>query len=85
MPSHTHTLVASTLAADNTVPTSRLFAVPASPVVDYLVGTPTVGTVTPLDPDMLRPAGESGAHSNLMPTVALNYIICTQGIFPVTN
>lgn len=85
MPGHTHGLLASTLPADNAVPTSRLFAVPASPVVEYLVGTPSGGSVLPLDADMLLPAGENGAHSNLMPTVALSYIICTQGIFPASN
>ncbi|AZI24176.1 phage tail protein [Pedobacter sp. G11] len=33
----------------------------------------------------LESAGTSGAHNNIMPSIALNYIICIQGYFPSRN
>lgn len=33
----------------------------------------------------LQNAGGNSAHNNIMPSIALNYIICLQGIFPSRN
>lgn len=33
----------------------------------------------------LQPAGASAGHNNIMPSIALNYIICIQGYFPSRN
>ncbi len=36
-------------------------------------------------PVTVEPSGGAGAHDNVQPYLALNYIICVQGIFPSRN
>jgi microcystin-dependent protein len=38
-----------------------------------------------MDPRALGPTGGNQPHNNIMPYLALNFCICTQGIFPPRN
>ena len=50
-------------------------------VATYQTATPDVQ----MNAQALTPQGSGGAHNNMMPTVALNYIIALQGVFPARN
>lgn len=45
-------------------------------VTNVSIGNPTLAVQT---------AGTGNAHNNIMPSIALNYIICVQGYFPSRN
>jgi microcystin-dependent protein len=87
MPSHSHSFSA-TVADANTSDISS----------SVLTGKPTVGaarlyainqgTANPqvnLDPGAVGFAGNSAAHSNLMPSLCVSFLIALQGIFPSRN
>ena len=82
IPSHTHTLGASTQAATSDVPAPE--AVPGRStggLLAYAAATPG----TALSSSALSTAGGSQPHNNMMPYLVLNYCIATQGIFPSRN
>lgn len=97
IPSHTHTLQASTANATTGVPTNNFLAntngttstpPPPTPYPDVKLYTtlplpsgPTVPNVT-LDPTTLTITGGTLPHDNMMPYVTINYIIAMEGIFP---
>ncbi|MCA9733419.1 MAG: phage tail protein [Deferribacteres bacterium] len=80
LPTHSHTLNASTAtgnesaAAGNTVSESPQIAL-------YLEDAPGVG----LNPAALTPNGASQSHTNMMPSLCLNFIIALYGIYPQRN
>jgi microcystin-dependent protein len=78
---HSHGLAVSTGGATSQGPQGNVFAAaPAS----YATYVPNVqGTVLrPLDPSMLNSQGSGLSHSNIMPSLVINYIICVNGIYP---
>ncbi|MFG1396799.1 phage tail protein [Roseixanthobacter pseudopolyaromaticivorans] len=84
MPSHNHPLQASTGPGTSRSPaTDMTFATIPSPFVAY-TNPPAGGTTT--DDDFATVAisvtGNSAPHSNLMPSLGINYIIALRGIFP---
>ncbi|MDF7776264.1 tail fiber protein [Sphingomonas sp. AOB5] len=85
MPAHTHVVVASANEAASPVPTGRVPAAPKNGGKFYL--PPNVGTQTdaPIGTASIGTAGGSQPHENLMPILAINYIIALQGIFPSQN
>lgn len=77
MPAHTHTLnMSSQEGTEN------------SPKDLYAAGYPSVGLYAPappntaMDPRMLAVAGGSQPHENMMPSLALNFCIALEGVFP---
>lgn len=81
LPAHTHALNTTKTAASQTSP----------------LGTPLLGTTTnafyqlstaagfetiALNNAALQPSPGGASHNNTMPTLVLNYIICTVGLFP---
>jgi microcystin-dependent protein len=82
---HTHAVMASTLAATSRVPTNGVFAVPATPAVLYAQNSAGGLTQRTLDSALLSTAGGNSPHANLMASIAVNYIICSQGLFPSSN
>ncbi len=92
LPVHTHSFVVSTVPANISASTNApsgstsylgVASSPAGTGVAYVPVTATNGaTVKALSANVLVPAGGSGAHNNMMPYMALNYIICVNGIFP---
>lgn len=86
-PSHTHTVAASSQQASQANMTAGAgFAamVPvASPAKIGRYVPPASGTPVNLDPLTISIAAGGGQpHSNLMPYMALNYIIAIEGIYP---
>ncbi|MFG1427798.1 phage tail protein [Roseixanthobacter glucoisosaccharinicivorans] len=84
MPTHTHTLQASTGPGTSRTPGPTLaFATIPSPFVAYT--NPPAGATT-TDDDFATVAisvsGSSASHSNLMPVIGVDYIIALRGVFP---
>jgi microcystin-dependent protein len=77
IPVHNHAFTASTGAGSSTTPVDNI---PASPPVAklYRSGTPS----DPFPAGLVQPSGGSQPHDNLMPYIAINYIISLFGIFP---
>lgn len=79
MPSHGHTMNASTQNADNAAPDLNM-------ALGRSVGQKAYGGATnlkPLDPQAIGMApGGSAPHNNMMPFQVLNYCIATEGIYP---
>lgn len=84
LPSHTHTLNAANVPATTVTPgPSVLFAQTTGGFSDYVDGgTPTTAA---LQSGTISSDGGNAPHDNMMPTLVLNYIMCTTGVFPTFN
>lgn len=85
MTPHTHTFNASTSQATATSPAAAVHAAPppsgSDPRVTF-VAPAAPGSAFELDTLILEPAGGGQYHLNMMPALALMYIICWQGTYP---
>ena len=84
LPSHTHSVNASTTAGDNRNPSTRVFATstntsPNAPVNMY---APSTGALVPLNAQTVSPTGGNQPHPNLQPYSVINFCIALSGIFP---
>jgi microcystin-dependent protein len=77
IPSHTHLTGASAALGDSDNPAGRVPAADAAGT-PHFAGTTDVS----LGSGALASAGGSGAHNNLQPYLALNFIISLYGIYP---
>jgi len=77
LPTHVHTMQASSTAGDGPVPTSTLLAPGAA---TQLYGT--AANLTSLQPSTVANVGGSQAHLNMQPFLTLSFCIALQGIFP---
>lgn len=86
IPSHTHSWIASAGNGSTNTPSSNvMLATPAGTSNQYTMyrAPGESGLTTTAGPaDMISPAGGSQAHANMMPSIALNYIICVKGGYP---
>jgi len=84
IPAHNHTVMASAdLGNENGPQNATLAAVGAAGSSTLFYSTASVpGTLHQLSSQTLANTGGSLPHENMMPTLTLNYIIATQGIFP---
>lgn len=78
MPSHNHILYGSDQTASASAPSGSVFGSTSRnmynlPPVDGSLG------------EAIAEAGSGQAHNNMMPYLALNFIICLQGIYPPRN
>ncbi|EHW0692315.1 phage tail protein [Vibrio parahaemolyticus] len=80
MPQHNHPMQASLDPAEVSSPENAVIA--SQKGADTLFGPGVVGRMTELSPDAVDYAGESVPHENMMPYLALNFIICLQGTYP---
>ncbi|MEK7952935.1 phage tail protein [Luteolibacter soli] len=81
IPSHTHTLRASTDDADLKAPT------PARSLARSTGGftnqqNPPGGNLVQMAPQALAPAGGDAPHNNMMPYLTFYFCIALQGVFP---
>lgn len=84
IPSHNHTLNASTTAPSTSPsPAGTVFA--HSDADKIYVSSPTGPVPETLNPATVQATGGTQPHNNIMPTTAINYIMCTSGIFPSRN
>jgi microcystin-dependent protein len=81
IPSHQHSLQATTSPATTTDPTGAMLAQTPAEFCAYVTQTST--TVDgPLDPSVIDDAGGGQAHTNIMPSAGITYIICVVGSYP---
>lgn len=79
MPQHTHIPISLSAVADGTSPEGKMWAnTPRAASVSTYATAPNVQ----LSPTILGSSGGSQAHNNMQPYVAINYIICYDGIYP---
>ncbi|MFC3580834.1 phage tail protein [Sphingomonas hylomeconis] len=93
LPAHNHTMSVSRNPGSLPAPTNS--ALPASPqslpgVTAGLYVAPFAGSTATINPVAMAPAtvgarGGGTAHENRMPSLAVNFIIALQGIFPSRN
>ena len=76
IPSHTHSLIASTAAGNATNPQNNLIA--DGPAFAYLEAAPD----TQLAPVAAAPVGGSQPHENRMPYTVVSFIIALTGVIP---
>ncbi len=88
MPAHAHTVTIQALTSNGTTSTPAPNALLANvvdgrgaPINAYAPGVPNSG----INGGATSNAGGSQPHNNMPPFLALNYIICLEGIYPSRN
>lgn len=77
LPSHTHTLQATTTVANETNPSGRVTAQTGTFDL-YQTGAPSAG----MNAGAITSVGGSRSHTNLMPFLCIHFIIALFGIYP---
>lgn len=86
IPNHSHPINGSTLQATSDTPdNTKVLAATTGTVFPYAKEDAVGQKAFTLDVNSLNSAGGNAPHSNAMPTLSLNFIICTNGIFPQPN
>jgi len=83
MPAHSHAAIASTAQASATAPGAG--TLPGSTSLATVLPYGTDNPQTSLNEASTSTAYSSGAHNNIQPYLAVNFIIATEGIFPSQN
>lgn len=78
MPSHTHQLKIVNADGTNTPPTTPSIS---KSKIEQRFSTVNAGS-TPMNPGSVINSGGGQAHNNMQPSLALNFCIALQGIFP---
>ncbi|WP_322979640.1 phage tail protein [Pseudomonas sp. C11] len=82
LPTHNHAVNATAVAATQTSPEGEPLLGKSEPGF-YMPKTATDFTPLQMDNAALEEApGGNEPHNNYMPTIAMNYIICTVGLYP---
>ncbi|MBC7858211.1 MAG: phage tail protein [Burkholderiaceae bacterium] len=88
-PAHDHSANATTEAGSTTNPAGNVPGFAAAPLKPYLKydGVIPAPALVSLAPTTILPAGAAApaAHQNCQPYLALNFCICTNGIYPDFN
>jgi len=80
IPAHTHGVLATPTPGTTSDPTNASFAIPrVGRVTEAAYGAPAS---VPLAPNAFGVTGDGQPHNNIQPSLALNYIIALQGVFP---
>lgn len=83
MPEHNHKLMVSTAPTTTNIAKNAALSTPADSN-EYLYTKSSFGTAVTMAGATIGPSttGQHQAHNNMMPTVALQYVICAQGNYP---
>lgn len=84
IPAHTHSLQASNNSANTSTAIGNVLAKSPQNETAYLNGTVT-GAVQEFSESAVESAGGNEPHNNMMPYLAIHFVICLQGIFPSRN
>lgn len=80
LPSHTHGVLTSPTPGTTSDPSNASFAIPrVGRVAEAAYGA---SASVPLAPNAFAATGGGQPHNNIQPSLALNYIIALQGVFP---
>ena len=79
LPTHVHSVNASTSTQDTIVPTNNYFA--STTPSEFYTGSPAI----PMNSNKVSTIGGNQAHLNMQPFLTLNFCIALQGIFPSPN
>lgn len=79
MPSHTHTVRASSAPAVSKTPVNGVWATPAAS------GYSSAAPDTTMAPGAIKDSAGGQGHHNVQPYVTVNFCIALQGIFPSRN
>jgi microcystin-dependent protein len=86
LPTHTHSVNASTANGDNRIAGGRVFATSTnaggSPPNLYAASS---GALVPMNPATVSPSGGNQPHPNIQPYSTINFCIALQGIYPSRN
>lgn len=86
LPAHTHQVIATTVNGTTSSPANALPAAPALDVSFLYLNPAATGTTTVAPaPSAISSVGGSQPHTNIMPSLALTYVIAVEGIFPSRN
>jgi microcystin-dependent protein len=90
MPMHNHNVVVSNNAATAATGTNNGYLAAANGTyggdpVNVNIYNNDTAPADILGVKSIAPAGGSTPHPNIQPSLGLNYIICTEGIFPTRN
>jgi microcystin-dependent protein len=85
MPTHTHAMQACTTEATGLNPALGLYAASPTNYASFVPASVPGFTTANLAANLLTSEGGNGPHDNVMPSMGLNYIIATQGIYPTSN
>ncbi|KIO51203.1 phage tail protein [Flavobacterium hibernum] len=80
IPTHTHSLIATTDLADTGNPGNAQFSTNPTGSKMFSNSNPTLA----LNPTTITPSGGNQAHTNLQPYLCVNFIISLFGLFPST-
>lgn len=84
IPAHNHALNALSGGLETNTPKNNYFPeYPSTTAKFYSIKDKPTDVLLIMNPETVAIAGGSQAHNNMQPFVALNYIICTNGLFPV--
>ncbi|MEC1179521.1 tail fiber protein [Metasolibacillus meyeri] len=83
LPSHTHSVIANNTltAATESSPANNVWGV--SSVTNYQANA--TSNLVAMNTSVIAPVGGNQAHNNIMPSLAVNFIIAKWGIFPTEN
>lgn len=78
LPAHTHLPRVSSAAGTQTSPAGNVWASGSG----FPYAAPSVAPNVTLDPAAVQPSGGGQPHDNMVPFLAINFIIAMNGIFP---
>ena len=82
LPAHTHTLRALNTDATTNTPGGNVLA---KPTLGHSAYKLTPGTRVGMNPAAVESTGAGQAHTNVQPTLTINFFIALQGVFPSRN
>jgi microcystin-dependent protein len=86
IPAHNHALnVSNTNGTSHAPTTASSIAAPTDINGDSVSGFTSTVPNTVLPANTIKPTGGNQPHNNLSPHLAVNYIICLEGIYPSQN
>ncbi|MDB6073941.1 MAG: Microcystin dependent protein [Verrucomicrobiaceae bacterium] len=85
LPTHNHTLQATTAPASSAAPSTNIWAVAGSRRSTVNLYTAAQGAGSSMAPQSLTPIGGGLPHNNMSPYLGLTFLIAMQGIFPTRN
>lgn len=85
IPSHNHPMQASVQPAITSTPSSMVVLAAAVSPNEIYASTTDQTQITELNDTAVQKAGGAQSHSNLMPALCLNFIICLHGVYPSRN